>query len=254
MSVVAVAAMKGGTAKTTTCVNVGHSLAREGHKILLVDMDPQGHLGESLGIPSQELDQDMSQVLEGKIHIKEVVNEVRPNLWLAPSNINLSSTELTLSSKPFGRESRLKRCLAALDGGFDLTLIDCPPSLGTLTVNALAAADQVIIPMATDYFGMLGVALMLQTIEEMREELNPHLTVMGILATRAKRTANSREVLERTRGELPADQRIFSAVIPERTAFQEASGLGKTIFEHAPSNDGATAYLQLATEVYYYAH
>jgi chromosome partitioning protein len=251
MKTLAIASQKGGTAKTTTTAHLGAALAERGQKILLVDMDPQGHLAESFGVPAQELEQEISQVLEQKLSLDDIVHEVRPGLYLAPANIQLSYTETHLYSR-LRREDRLKQALAQVDGGYDLALIDCPPSLGILTVNALSAADQVLIPMATEYFGMLGVALLLQTIGEMRAELNQDLTVMGVLATRVTRTHNAKEVLERTRADLGEDVRVFTVQIPETVRVKEAAALGKTIFEHAPDNPAATAYRMLAEEVSYY--
>jgi len=251
MKILAIASQKGGTAKTTTAAHLGAALAERGQKILLVDMDPQGQLAESFGVPSQELAQEISQVLEQKLSLPDIVNEVRPGLSLAPANIQLSYTETHLYSR-LRREDRLKQALAQVDGGFDLVIIDCPPSLGILTVNALSAADQVLIPMATEYFGMLGVALLLQTIGEMRAELNQDLAVMGVLATRVTRTHNAKEVLERTRTELGDEVRVFTVQIPETVRIKEAAALGKTIFEHAPDNPAATAYRMLAEEVSYY--
>jgi chromosome partitioning protein len=251
MTILAIASQKGGTAKTTTAAHLGAALAERGQKILLVDMDPQGHIAESFGVPAQELDQEISQVLEQKIPLSDIIKEVRPGLFLAPANIQLSYTETRLYSR-LRREDRLKQALARVAGRFDLVIIDCPPSLGILTVNALSAADQVLIPMATEYFGMLGVALLLQTIAEMREELNQDLSAMGVLATRVTRTQNAKEVLERTQLELGDDVRVFTVQIPETVRVKEAAALGKTIFEYAPDNPAATAYRMLAEEVWSY--
>jgi chromosome partitioning protein len=251
MSIVTIATNKGGTGKTTTCAHVGHALAMSGKRVLLVDVDPQGNLGEVLGVPSQELDQEISAVLESKVSLREIINEVRPNLFLAPANLRLSYLEPWLITS-MRREDRLKQALASIDGEYDITLIDSPPSLGILTINALAAADHVLIPMATEYLSLLGVALLLQTIENMRMQLNPRLQVLGVVATRVTRTSNAREVLETVRGQLPAGVRLLDAAIPERTAAKEAAGLGKTVMEHAPDSPVATAYAELAEEVLRY--
>ena len=248
MMVIAVASQKGGTAKTTTTAHLGLALAERGKRVLVLDMDPQGHLGEAFGVPSHELDQEISQVLEQKIPLTAIVNEVRPNLFLAPANINLSDIEPTLINM-YRREDRLKQALQSVNGTFEYVLIDCPPSLGILTVNALSAADQVLIPMAADYFGLLGLAQLLRTVEKMRLEINPQLRVLGVVATRMTRTHNAREILDRVQEELAAEVRIFTVVVPETVRFREAAGIGKTIFEYAPDTQGAAAYRMLAEEV-----
>ncbi len=251
MTVIAIASQKGGTAKTTTCANLGAALAARGKRVLLIDMDPQGNLAESFGVPALSLDEEISLVLEQRLPLSDIINEIRPNLMLAPANLQLADLEPWLITS-LRREDRLKQAIAAYDGGFDVALIDCPPSVGIFTINALSAADQVIVTMATEYFGMVGVAQLLQTIEKMRVHLNPQLSVMGVLATRMTRTTNAREVLDRTREELGQEVRTFSMVIPETVKFKEAAGLGKTIFEHAPNTPGALAYQMLAEEVFYY--
>jgi chromosome partitioning protein len=246
--ILAVASQKGGAAKTTTVIHLGAALAQSGRRVLIVDMDPQGHAGECLGVPSQELDEEISQVLEEELPLPQIINQVRPNLDLAPANLRLANTEYQLVGK-YRREDRLKRALLSVDGRYDDILIDTPPSLGLLTVNALSAAQTVLIPLAADYLSMLGVSLMLQTILEIRKEINPQLKVVGIVATRVTRTTNAHEVLERVREELKGSVPILSTHIPETVRFREAAGLGKTIFEHAPDSPGATAYLELAREV-----
>ena len=205
------------------------------------------HLGEGLGLPAMDLKQEISQVLERQATLGDIIRTVRPNLDLAPSNIRLSYIEAALFTK-HRREDRLKQAVEQLDR-YDEVLIDCPPSLGILTVNALSAADAVLIPMAADYYSMLGVGLLLQTIEEMRAEINPHLSVMGLLPTRVARTTNAREVLDHTREALGPQVCIFQPAIPETVKFREAAGLGQTIYEHAPESAGAAAYLAIAKEL-----
>lgn len=248
MSIVAISNQKGGSAKSTTTLNLGAALAAAGKRVLLVDMDPQGHLAEGFGIPAGELPIDISQVLDKKVALTQILRTVRPNLDLAPSNIHLSYIEMSLILA-HRREDRLKNALASVASTYDFTLIDCPPSLGILTVNALSAADSVLIPMAADFYSMLGVGLLLQTIEEMRAEINPTLAVCGLLPTRVARTVNAREVLENIEEELGSRVRIFPSGIPETVKFREAAGLGQTIFEHAPDSAGARAYCALAQEI-----
>ncbi len=247
MRILAISNQKGGSAKTTTTLHVGAALAELGRRVLLIDMDPQGHLGEGLGLPASELEQEISAVLERQATLVDIIRPVRSCLDLAPSNIRLSYVEANLFTK-HRREDRLKQAVEQL-GSYDDVLIDCPPSLGILTVNALSAADQVLIPMAADYYSMLGVGLLLTTIEEMRAEINPRLTVLGLLPTRVSRTTNAREVIEHTREELSGRVRIFEPVIPETVKFREAAGLGQTIYEHAPDSQGAVAYRHIAKEL-----
>ena len=249
MPIIAIANQKGGSAKTTTAIHLGHALALEGKRVLLVDMDPQGHSAEGLGLAAGELAQEISEVLERKRSLSEIiVTEVRPNLDLAPSNIKLSYTEATLFTKA-RREDRLKNALESMTGRYDYVIIDCPPSLGILTVNALSAASAVLIPMATEYYAMLGVGLLLQSIEEMRAEINPQLSILGLLPTRVTRTINAREVLEQTHEQVGKIVHIFDFSIPETVKFREAAGLGKTLFELEPQSMGAQGYVHLAQEV-----
>ncbi len=199
MTTLAIINQKGGSAKTTTVVHLGAALAALGKRVLLVDMDPQGHLAETFNISARALDREMSTVLMRKTPLRDVIVTVRPNLDLAPSNIRLSYSEPDLL-RSHRREDRLKTALATVQGDYDVVLIDCPPNLGLLTVNALSAARYVLIPMAADFYNMLGVGLFLETLDEMRAELNPDLQVLGLLPTRYdKRTANAAEILERTR-------------------------------------------------------
>ncbi len=248
MHTIAVANQKGGVAKTTTTITLGHALSELGLRVLLVDMDPQGHLAEGFNISSEEVEADISSVLEGETDIRDIIRNVRPNLDIAPSNILLSAVEAKLFLK-HRREDKLKNALASLNGDYDVCLIDCPPSLGLLTVNALSTSDEVLIPMSCEFYSMLGVGLLLQTIEDMRTELNPDLHLLGILPTRATRTIHSREVIERTRAELDGQAHVFEHVVPESVRFREAAAAGMTILEYAPDVPGAHAYRQLAKEL-----
>lgn len=250
MTVIAVANQKGGSAKTTTTIQLGAGIALLGKKVLLLDMDPQGHVAEGFAIPASTLEREMSIVLDNNTPISQIIVAVRPNLDLAPSNIRLSYLEAFLFTR-HRREDRLKNALRPIRNQYDFVLIDCPPSLGLLTVNALSAADRVLIPMACEFYSMLGVSLLLQTIAEMRAEINPELEIMGILPTRFTRTINAREVLERTKAELGATLHIYELAIPETVRFREATALGRTIYEHAPDSPGAEAYRKFAEEVLY---
>lgn len=248
MSVVAVSNQKGGSAKTTSAINLGAAIADLGKRVLLVDADPQGHLAEGFGIAAATLDKELSLVLDGRLSLQAIITNVRPNLDLAPSNIRLSYLEPSLFTR-HRREDKLKNALAASRDNYDIIIIDCPPSLGLLTVNALSAADCVLIPMVCDFFAMLGVSLLLDAIEEMKVELNPSLRILGILPTRLNRTIHAREVLERTKTELRDRVKVFEPAVNESVRFKEAVAAGKTIFEYAPNIKGAEAYRNLAKEI-----
>src|SRR5215211_502463 len=247
--VIAVANQKGGVAKTTTVVHLGVAIAELGKRVLLVDLDPQGHLAEGFGIVSDQLTAEISDVLEGSKRITDIIiPAIRPNLDLAPSNIRLSDMELTLVNVRF-REYKFKRALEPMLSRYDYILLDCPPSLGLLTVNALIAADQVLIPMASEYYSMLGVSLLIKTIDTIKCEANPDLEILGIIHTHHKRTIHAREVVARTKAELGRNVRVFDLPVNDSTRFAEAAGQGTTVFETAPEIEGAQAYRQIAEEI-----
>ncbi len=249
--VIAVANQKGGVAKTTTVIHLGVAIAELGKKVLLVDLDPQGHLAEGFGLVSDQLEAEVSDVLEGSKRITDIIIPgIRRNLDLAPSNIRLSDMELTLVNLRF-REYKLKRALDPVLNRYDYLLLDCPPSLGLLTVNALIAARQVLIPMASEYYSMLGVSLLIKTIETIKREANPELQILGIMHTHHKRTIHAREVVNRTKAELGETVRVFDHPINDSTRFAEAAGQGRTVFETAADIEGAHAYRQIAKEIVY---
>ena len=247
--VIAIANQKGGVAKTTTVVHLGVAIAELGKRVLLIDLDPQGHLAEGFGIVSDRLEVEVSDVLEGSKRIGDIIIPgLRPNLDLAPSNIRLSDMELTLVNLRF-REYKLKRAIEPILDHYDYVLLDCPPSLGLLTVNALIAATQVLIPMASEYYSMLGVSLLIKTIDTIKREANPDLTILGIIHTHHKRTIHAREVVARTKAELGREIRVFDQPINDSTRFAEAAGQGTTVFEIAPDIEGAHAYRLIAKEI-----
>jgi chromosome partitioning protein len=247
--VIAVANQKGGVAKTTTVIHLGVAIAEQGKKVLLVDLDPQGHLAEGFGIVSDKLKAEMSDVLDGSRKITDIIiPNVRHNLDLAPSNIRLSDMELTLVNLRF-REYKLKRALEPVLKLYDFLIFDCPPNLGLLTINALMAADKVIIPMATEYYSMLGVSLLIKTVQAIQREANPALTILGIVHTRNKRTNHAHEVVARTVAEVGSQVHVFNPPINESTRFTEATGMGKTVFETSPNLPGSKAYQAIADEI-----
>lgn len=247
--VISMCNQKGGVGKTTSTINLGASLAEYGRRVLLVDLDPQGALSAGLGVPHYELTHTVHNLLvEPRVPIDDVLINTRvPDLDLVPSNIDLSAAEIQLVNE-VGREQTLGRALRPLLDRYDYVLIDCQPSLGLLTVNALACSDAVIIPTECEFFSLRGLALLTDTVDKVRERLNPKLSIQGILVTRFDtRTVNAREVMSRVLerfGDL-----VFDTVITRTVRFPETSVAGEPITSWAPKSTGAQAYRALAREV-----
>ncbi|WP_034272134.1 ParA family protein [Haloechinothrix halophila] len=247
--VLAMCNQKGGVGKTTSTINLGASLAEYGRKVLLVDFDPQGALSVGLGVQPHELDQTVyNAVMESSINVRDILHKTSiDGIDLLPSNIDLSAAEVQLVAE-VGREHSLMRVLRPLIAEYDFVLVDCQPSLGLLTVNALTAADGVIIPLECEFFSLRGVALLMDTIDKVRERLNPSLDIIGILATMFDpRTLHSKEVISRV-VEAFGDT-VFDTVINRTVRFPETTVAGEPITTWAPKSVGATAYRQLAREV-----
>ncbi len=247
--VIAMCNQKGGVGKTTSTINLGAALAEYGRKVLLVDLDPQGALSAGLGVPHYELAHTIHNLLvEPRVAIDDVLMQTRiENLDLVPSNIDLSAAEIQLVNE-VGREHSLTRALRPVLDRYDYLLVDCQPSLGLLTVNGLACADGVLIPTECEYFSLRGLALLTDTVEKVRDRLNPKLEISGILLTRYDpRTVNSREVMARVVerfGDL-----VFDTVITRTVRFPETTVAGEPITTWAPKSGGAQAYRALAREV-----
>lgn len=247
--VIAMVNQKGGVGKTTSTVSLGAALAGYGRKVLLVDFDPQGALSVSFGVNPNEMDLTVYNVLTDlECNVRDVVIHTDvENLDLLPSNIDLSAAELQLVSE-VGREYALGRAIAPLMAEYDIVLIDCQPSLGLLTLNALTASTGVIIPMETEYFALRGVALLQDTINKVKARLNPNLVILGVLPTMYDpRTLHSREVLQ-TVQQAFGDQ-VFKTAINRTVKFPDAAVAGEPITQFAPTSSGADAYRQLAREV-----
>jgi chromosome partitioning protein len=247
--IIAMCNQKGGVGKTTSTINLGATLAEYGRRVLLVDFDPQGALSVGLGINPHELDQTVYNVLMDRNCA--VVDVIRPtaidNLDLLPANIDLSAAEVQLVGE-VAREMVLQRVLRPVLDDYDVILIDCQPSLGLLTVNALTAAHGVVIPLECEFFALRGVALLVETIEKVKDRLNPGLEVDGILATMYDpRTLHSREVVSRV-VEAFGD-RVFHTVIGRTVKFPDASVAAEPITTYAASHAGAYAYRLLAREL-----
>lgn len=247
--VLAMCNQKGGVGKTTSSINLGAGLAELGRRVLIVDLDPQGALSAGLGIQSYELDKTIYNLLiETDVSADDVIVRTRTdNLDVIPANIDLSAAEIQLVSE-VGREQALYRAIYPVMDRYDYILIDCQPSLGLLTVNALATSDAVIIPMECEFFSMRGLALLTDTMDKVKSRLNPRLELAGILVTLFDgRTLHSQDVMKRLM-EAFGDT-VFETVITRTVRFPETSVAGEPILSWAPSSPGAAQYRQLACEV-----
>ena len=247
--IIAMCNQKGGVGKTTSTINLGASLAEFGRRVLLVDLDPQGALSAGLGVAHHDLELTVHNLLvEPRVAIDDVLMRTRvEGLDLLPSNIDLSAAEIQLVTE-VGREQTLGRVLHPVLDRYDYVLIDCQPSLGLLTVNALACADSVIIPMECEYFSLRGLALLNDTVEKVHDRLNPRLELAGIVVTMFdSRTLHAREVMARV-VEVFGDL-VYDTVINRTVRFPETSVAGEPITTWAPKSAGAEAYRALAREV-----
>ncbi len=247
--IIAMCNQKGGVGKTTSTINLGAALAELGYKVLLVDFDPQGSLSVGLGVNPHTLDHSIYNLLLSRdVSIDDVIDATSvDNLDLLPSNIDLSAAEVQLVSE-VAREQTLLRVLDKVRPRYDMILIDCAPSLGLLTINALTAADKVIMPLETEFFALRGIALLTDTITKVQDRLNPKLEILGILGTMYDpRTLHSREVLERVVSAF--GERVFHTVIRRTVKFPETTVAGEPITTYATSSPGAEAYRTLAREV-----
>jgi chromosome partitioning protein len=239
---------KGGVGKTTTTINLAAALAGYGRKVLAVDFDPQGALSAGLGIQTHEIPTIYDLLLDGKADPRQVIVQTRvENLDLLPANIDLSAAEVHLVNE-VAREQTLSRVLRKVAQDYDVILVDCQPSLGLLTVNALTASHGVIIPLECEFFALRGVALLIETIDKVRDRLNPTIALDGVLATMYDpRTLHSREVLERVVDAFGDD--VLETVIGRTVKFPDASVSGMPITDFAPEHAAAQAYLRLAREL-----
>ena len=243
--VIVIANQKGGVGKTTTAINLGSALNELGQRVLLVDLDPQSALSAGLGVDSYQLDETIYDVLvDSRVTMQSIIRPIRANLDVAPSNIDLAAAEIELISA-IGREYIFKEALAPVRGNYDYILVDSPPSLGLLTINALTAADEVIIPLQCEYLALRGMRSLLETIEKVRAKLNPHLEIRGILGTMFNaRTLHAQEVMEEIRSIF--GDKVFDVVIKSSIRFAEAPVVHQSLLEYDPRHEGAMAYRKLA--------
>lgn len=245
---IAICNQKGGVGKTTTTVNLGAALAEQGRRVLMVDLDPQAALTAYWGLEGQTAGPTIYQLLlDDSTAPADALHAVRPLIDVIPSDIDLAAAEVELWSA-LGRERILAEALAPLQTGYDYVLVDCPPNLGLLTINALVACDRVIIPVQCEFLALRGLSMLLDTLHKVKRRLNPQSEIMGILPTMVNvRTRHAQEVLEELRSAF--GQRLFQTTIRSSIRFAESTLAKQPILEYAPSHPGSLAYRALAQEV-----
>jgi chromosome partitioning protein len=246
--VIAIVNQKGGVGKSTTAVNLGASLALMGRRVLVVDIDPQGNTTTGVGVDKRAVERDVYNVLLQQTPVGEVTRPTEvENLWIVPATLNLAGAEVELVSA-LQRENRLKSALSKVVHDYDEVLIDCPPSLGLLTINALTAAHEVIIPVQAEYYALEGLSQLVAIVRRIKEGLNPDLTIRGVLITMFDgRTKLATEVVEEVHRYFP--DRVFQTQIPRNIRLSEAPSYGKPAILFDVKSRGAQAYLSLAREL-----
>lgn len=247
MKIIAFANQKGGVGKTTSVINCGAGLAKQGKKILLIDLDPQAHLTLSLGVETHELDNTIYDVLKGNVQISKALLALPGGMQLLPSSIELSAAEMEFAGEP-GREFLLKNALKKLDQPLDFILIDCPPSLGLFTINGLAAAHDIYIPLQTEYLALHGTGQLMQVVDVVQQRLNDQLKVAGVIGTLYdRRKTLNREVTDKLKEHFK--DTLFNTLIRTNVSLAEAPSYGQDIFTYKPDSAGAADYEALVNEI-----
>ncbi len=246
--IIAVANQKGGVGKTTTTVNLGASLAHLNKRVLLIDMDAQGNATSGIGVKKSDVDVDIYDVLINEVPIEDTLQPTaQPNLTIVPATLQLAGAEIELTSM-MARESRLKTALQNIQDDYDYILIDCPPSLGHLTINAFTASDAILIPVQCEYYALEGLSQLLNTIRLVQKHFNPDLGVEGVLMTMYDaRTNISQEVVEEVQKYFC--EKVYTTLIPRNVRLSEAPSYGLSVLDYDAKSKGAKGYLDLAKEV-----